>query len=148
MSRALRSLAVNVARISAKTCWVFVEIAHGDGSIGLGEATLNGSEPAVLAAAAESAPRLWTFSAAEPGAFAAAAAPANLAQAAMVSAIDMALWDLHAQHKGVRLVDALGGARRTDVPIYANINRRSEVRTPDAFAQIHANACCDFIRAE
>ncbi len=135
MSAALRSLAVNVAKISAKTRWVFVEILRADGMVGLGEATLIGSEPALLAAAGEYAPRLWSLDLAEPGAFAAAAAPANLAQAAMVSAIEVALWDLCAQDAGTRLVDALGGARRTTVPIYANINRRTEIRTPEGFAQ-------------
>ena len=33
------------------------------------------------------------------------------------------------------MVDALGGARRENVPVYANINRRTEVRTPAGSAQ-------------
>ncbi len=135
MSVALRSLKVTIAKISAKTRWVFVEVARNDGAVGLGEATLNGSESGVLTAAAACAPRLWTIDATDPGAFAESAAPAGLAEAAMVSAIDLALWDLHAQESGARLVDAIGAARRQSVPVYANINRRTEVRTPEGFAR-------------
>ena len=89
----------------------------------------------MLAAAATLAPRLWSFNTAEPGALAAAAPPATLPQAAMVSAIDMALWDLHAQQRHARLVDVIGGARREVLPVYANINRRTLVRTCEGFAQ-------------
>ena len=135
MTPALQSLAVKVAKISAKTRWVFVEITRGDGAIGVGEATLAGSEQAVLQAAAEYVPCLWFFGAAQPDAFAAAVAPTNLVQAAVVSAVDLALWDLRARDQGVRLVDALGGAHRESVPMYANINRRTEVRTAEGFAQ-------------
>ena len=131
----LQSLSVNVARISAKTRWVFVEIARADGAIGIGEATLVGSEAAVLAAVSEYASQLRSFDAPDPGAFAAATVRKTLAQAAIVSAIDLALWDLYAQGAGIRLVDALGGARRAEVPMYANINRRTENRSPDGFAQ-------------
>jgi len=135
MSAGLRSLAVKVAKISAKTRWVFVEIIRDDGAIGLGEATLNGSEAELLSAAAECAPRLWSMRPGAPSALAAPAVPSDLAQAAMLSAIDLALWDLHAQDGGQRLAEALGGARRESVPVYANINRRTEDRSPAGFAQ-------------
>ena len=134
MRGALQSLTVSVARISAKTRWLFVEIARIDRAIGIGEATLVGSEEAVLAAAVEYALQLKSAGALPPGAFAAAAVPTTLAQAAMVSAIDLALWDLHAQGAGVRLVDALGVERRAVVPMYANINRRTEDRSLLGFA--------------
>jgi len=90
---ALQSLTVNVAKISAKTRWVFVEIARADGAIGIGEATLVGSEAAVLAAVSECASQLRSFGAPDPGAFAATIVRKTLAQAAIVSAIDLALWD-------------------------------------------------------
>lgn len=135
MRSALKSLEVTVTKISAKTRWVFVEIANVDGAVGLGEATLNGSESGLLAAADAYAPRLWSMDVADPGGFAESGAPPDLAAAAMLSAIDLALWDLHAQESGVRLVDAIGGARRRSVPAYANINRRTEVRTPEGFAR-------------
>jgi galactonate dehydratase len=132
---ALRSLSVSVAKISDRTRWVFTHIANVDGGTGTGEATLVGSERAVVASAAKYASQLSSFAARDPGEFAAAAAPDTLADAAVVSSIDLALWDLHAQSLGIRLVDALGGAQRNDVPVYANVNRRTDDRSPEGFAR-------------
>lgn len=133
-SAALRRMALHRLAISAKTRWVFVQLEDADGRIGSGEATLNGKEAALTAAAERMAPSALTSFAATPAAFATATQPRDLAEAALVSAIDQALWDLHAQQVGVRLVDALGGARRASLPLYANINRRTVERTPQGFA--------------
>ena len=51
----------------------------------------------------------------------------------MVSALDQALRSLHAQANGQSLAQALG-MQRDRVPVYANINRRTELRTPEGFA--------------
>ena len=135
VSPELQSLCVSVAKISDKTRWVFVQIVRVDGATGIGEATLVGNERAVVAAAARYASQLRSFSASDPGGFAAAAAPETLADAAIVSAIDLALWDLHAQASNLRLVDALGGAHRSEIPVYANVNRRTDDRSPAGFAR-------------
>src|SRR5690349_15019986 len=87
----LQSLCVSVAKISDKTRWVFVQIAHVDGATGVGEATLVGNEGAVVAAAARYVSQLSAFSARDPGKFAAVTVPKTLADAAVVSAIDLAL---------------------------------------------------------
>jgi galactonate dehydratase len=134
-SSALRRMALHAVRVSPKTIWVFVQLERGDGGVGSGEATLIGREPALLAAAGRFAERALRGPTDRPEAFAAAIVPADLAEAAIVSAIDQALWDLHALGTGDRLADALGGARREAIPIYANINRRTVRRTPDGFAQ-------------
>ena len=52
----------------------------------------------------------------------------------IVSAIDHALWDVHAQAGGVRLADAVGGVRHEQIPVYANFNRRTLNRHPEGFA--------------
>lgn len=135
MKSAFRSLSLTVARITDRTRWIFVELACKDARVGTGEATLDGFEETIVAAGARVAPRLWAIDTGDPGAFARANHPATLADAALASAIDMALWDLHAQEARVRLVDALGGARRMSVPVYANINRRTRDRSAMGFAQ-------------
>ena len=136
MKSALRRVSLTVARITDRTRWVFVEIACKDARVGTGEATLDGCEETIVAAGARVAPRLWPIDTGDdPGAFARANDPATLADAALVSAIDMALWDLYAQEARVRLVDALGGAQRKAVPVYANINRRTRERSATGFAQ-------------
>ncbi len=128
-------MALHNLTISPKTRWVFVQLADDEGRVGNGEATLNGKESALAAAAEALAANAQESSAAAPAAFAAMIRPRNLVEAALVSAIDQALWDLHAQKAGVRLVEALGGARRESVPLYANINRRTVERSPQGFAR-------------
>ncbi|MBK7081746.1 MAG: mandelate racemase/muconate lactonizing enzyme family protein [Betaproteobacteria bacterium] len=83
--------------------------------------------------AGEIAPHALKASTLRPADFAAAHAQAGLAHAGVVCAIDQALWDLHAQWLQRSLAEVLG-ARRQDIPVYANINRRTEVRTPEGFA--------------
>lgn len=50
------------------------------------------------------------------------------------SALEQALWDLFGQQVGIPLCDLLGGARRSDIPLYANINRGLHDRSPESFA--------------
>ncbi len=140
---ALQSLQVSVAKVSDKTRWVFVQIADVDGATGIGEATLVGEERGVVAAAAGYASQLSSFYGSAPDQFAATAAPTTLADAAVVSAIDLALWDLHAQASSIRLVDALGRAQRIEIPVYANVNRRTDDRSPTGFAR----SACDALDA-
>jgi galactonate dehydratase len=45
----------------------------------------------------------------------------GLDYSAATSAIEMALWDLHGQATGQPLYALLGGAKRRDIPVYANI---------------------------
>ncbi|HEV8500094.1 MAG TPA: enolase C-terminal domain-like protein [Casimicrobiaceae bacterium] len=127
-------MTLHVAEVSPATHWIFVVLQQRDGRIGSGEASLNGRETAVRDAAARLAATALSAPPDQPGAFAAGIAPAGLAEAAAVSAIDQALWDLHAQHSGVRVADAIGGARRESIAVYANINRRTRTRTPAGFA--------------
>jgi galactonate dehydratase len=134
-ARAIRRMQLHVVEVSAMTRWMFIRLQRADGCVGCGEATLNGKEAAVRDAAARFAAHALSASVDDPGAFAAGVVPADLAEAAVVSAIDQAIWDLHAIDAGARLADVLGGAQRETIPIYANINRRTRPRTPEAFAQ-------------
>lgn len=122
-------------RVSAKTCWIFVQLQQDDGDVGCGEASLAGQEAAVLAAAQRMAPQVLRADPGHPAAFAAAIEPASLADAAVVSAVDQALWDLHARCQRRTVADLLGGVCRHRIAVYANINRRTERRTPEGFAQ-------------
>lgn len=130
----LARMTLHTIVVSPTTRWLFVVITQRDGRSGLGEASLNGSEDAVRDAASRLAMQALSASPGQPAAFAAGVAPSNLAESASVSAIDQALWDLHAQNAGMRLADAIGGARRESIAIYANINRRTRQRTPEGFA--------------
>ena len=135
MSTPVRRMTLKTARISDRTRWVFVEIERVDGRVGAGEATLAGREEAVVDAAARIGSALASMHTLDMLALGKNAVPATLEDAAAASAIDTALWDLDAQDSQSRLVDALGGAKRAAVPIYANVNRRTKDRSPEGFAQ-------------
>jgi galactonate dehydratase len=132
MSGCISAVDIDVLRISAKTCWIFVTLRSDDGFAGLGEASLLRREDAVVAALRARAEPL-IGAAAAPDRFA-AATPRTLPEAAADSALSQALWDLAARRRGVDLATELGGAMRARVPLYANINRRTRDRSPDGFA--------------
>ncbi len=134
-SHKLRSATWHQTAVSGKTCWIFVQLEGSDGGMGQGEATLSGQEDAVMAFARQLSPRILQTAMGAPGALAAANVPASLAEAAVVSAADQALWDLHGRLSGRCVADMLGGIQRRSVAVYANINRRTESRSPEGFAQ-------------
>jgi galactonate dehydratase len=130
----VRTIALDFVRATPATVWAFLALQTEAGFFGLGEATLVGEEAALAAGF----PVLRSLALALPHA-APEALPAdrplqNLAEAALHSALDQALWDLAARRAGVALATALGGARRGRVPLYANINRRTRDRSPEGFA--------------
>ena len=130
----LSGASLHCVRVTHKTCWTFVRLHAANGRIGEGEATLTGREDALLAAAERIVPlALSEADSQHPGTFAAGHPPPDIQSAGIVSAIDQALWSLHAQAKGQSLAEALG-VRRERIPVYANINRRTEDRGPGGFA--------------
>ena len=130
---ALRAATFHMVRISHKTCWSFIRLHTHDGLVGEGEATLTGQEDALLAAAERVMPlALRNATPKSPSGFAMQYTPADIREASIVSALDQALWSLHAQRAGQSLAHVLG-VQRMQVPVYANINRRTEMRTPEGF---------------
>ena len=130
----LSSASLHFVRVTHKTCWTFVRLHTGDGRIGEGEATLTGREDALLAAAENVIPlALSEATPRHPSRFAECHAPDSIQDAGIVSAIDQALWSLHAQGNGQSLARTLG-VRRDRIPVYANINRRTDNRSPEGFA--------------
>jgi galactonate dehydratase len=119
---AIRPVVVNV---TPRTNWIFVRVDTNDAMTGLGEATLDGHEPQVLAEIAAAAGRLGGQPA-EPLARLTRPHPAafgGLAHAAAGSAIEAALWDLQGQRVGASIAELLGGANKDGVRAYANVNR-------------------------
>jgi len=131
----ITALRCRVLRISDKTDWTFVELACSDDVSGVGEASINGAGPLLRAHTDDLARRL-VGQPALPNAIHAVAAlrDGGRQQRAVVSAIEQALWDAQGHRLGVPVTALLGGALRSRIPAYANINRRTRDRTPDGFA--------------
>ena len=126
-------LALCSVEASAKTRWSFIRVATASGAVGFGEATLPRPEPGGLEEATARMRRHVVDRDAHPAILAAAEKPRTLAQAAVFSATEQALWDLWSRARNVCVAEALGGALRNPVPLYANINRRTLDRSPEGF---------------
>lgn len=71
----------------------------------------------------------------------------GLVVATAFSALEQAMWDLAGQSLGLPVCDLLGGAVRTVMPAYANINRSVTERVPAGFAGAARRAVADGFRA-
>jgi galactonate dehydratase len=134
MTAKLRAIDLFPVRASAKTVWVFLRAIDTAGHIGWGEATWIGHERELSLVFARFAPVVIGAPATPEGCGLTARDGCGTAEAAIVSAIDQALWDVaaRASDKPVHAMIAPGG--RTSIPMYANINRRTMDRSPDGFA--------------
>jgi galactonate dehydratase len=71
----------------------------------------------------------------------------GLVPATAYSAIEQALWDLAGKALDVPTHVLLGGKVRDSLPVYANINRATDPRTPAGFAAAARRAVADGFRA-
>lgn len=135
--------------VTPKTNWCFLEVLAEDGRTGLGECTLSGQEALLAAEAARIAPALTGQDAGARNRLTRLLphAPGGLVAATVLSALEQALWDLAGQTAGAPIHALLGGALRDRVPLYANINRGADPRTPDGFAAAARRAAAEGFRA-
>ena len=126
-------LGVNV---TPKTNWSFLLVRTEAGLTGTGECTLADHEALLQSEAARITSRLMGMDALARNRIARLIphASGGLVTHAVVSALEQALWDIAAQVQGVPIHAVLGGALRDSVPLYANINRGADPRTPEGFA--------------
>jgi galactonate dehydratase len=134
------ALKLDFVQATPATSWAFLTLTTRAGFTGFGEASLFGAEKALAAGYAALESLAFSLPHAAPEALPANRPLADLAGAALYSALDQALWDAAARRAGLPLAVALGGARRTAIQVYANINRRTRDRSPEGFAASAAQA--------
>ena len=132
------ALELVIVPVTAATTWTFVRVRTADGHTGIGEATLF-SDPAGLAAAGALLAQSARGASSDPAArwgwmHLRAADRTALADAAIASAVDQALWDVAGRRRGLPVHALLGGSRCDRIPAYANVNRRTRDRSPAGFA--------------
>lgn len=130
----LASLDLIAVSVTPKTVWTFVRATGADGVQGIGEATLTGQETAIAVVAERAGPGVAQDYAGDAGAIFGTLPFEKIAEASFSSGLMQALRDLEARQQGVPAASLLGGMRRTAIPTYANINRRTLDRTPEGFA--------------
>lgn len=122
-----------------RTNWVFVRVHTDDGVYGVGEATLEYREHAVVAALKELEPllqrtdprdieRFWH------DAYRDSYWRSGPVLSSALSAVEMALWDIKGKVLGVPVYELLGGKVRDRVPCYAN-GWFAPAKTPEEFAE-------------
>lgn len=131
----LTRIDAHVVNVSPKTNWVFIAVTDSSGSVGWGEASLIGWEPLLLAATAHLAPD-WLGLSLDDAARqlrVSPQSPGGLVANTVTSAVLQAVASLLAQARQVAPTAVLGPTRRTQVTLYANINRATRLRTPEGF---------------
>jgi galactonate dehydratase len=132
-------------RATSRTVWLFVRLQTDAGLTGLGEASdafgfANTTRENVDAMRAQLATFVRMIEGRSPldvAAFRQQAMPVarmGLVAATAFSALEQALWDLTGKALGVPVHRLFGGTVRAALPVYANINRATTVRTPEGFA--------------
>jgi hypothetical protein len=135
--------------VTPRTNWCFLLVRTEDGRTGLGECTLAKQEALLAAEAARLASRVVGCDALARNRLARLLphAQGGLVAQTVLSAFEGALWDLAGQALGRPIHALLGGALRETVPLYANINRGTNPRTPEGFAAAAGRALAAGFRA-
>jgi len=115
--------------VTACSVWLFVRITLNTGHVGLGEATLDGRADDIKRELRGLAGQLIGSRACEIRLTGAE----DIAKAAVISSLNQALCDSAARARNLSAAGFLGGEERNAVNLYANINRRTTARTPEAF---------------
>jgi galactonate dehydratase len=146
-------------RATARTVWLLVRLRTDAGLTGLGEASdAFGFANTTAQDAARMEQELRAFfrlvegrSPLDVGAFRQQGMPlavkGGLVSATAFSAIEQALWDLSGKALDVPIAALFGGAIRARLPVYANINRATNPRTPEGFAAAARAAVREGFRA-
>jgi galactonate dehydratase len=146
-------------RATARTVWLFVRLRTDAGLTGLGEASdAFGFANTTKEDATRMESELRAFfelvkgqSPLDVGAYRQRAesivAKGGLVSATACSAIEQALWDLAGKALDVPTYALFGGRVRDTLPVYANINRATTMRTPAGFAETAKAAVREGFRA-
>ena len=145
-------------RATARTVWLIVRLKTDTGLIGLGEASdafgfANTTADDAMRMRAELATFFELVNGKSPFEIESyrqrgeAMARQGLVPATAFSAIEQALWDLAGKALDVPTYVLLGGKVRDSLPVYANINRATDPRTPEGFAAAAKRAVGDGFRA-
>jgi galactonate dehydratase len=133
----ITNITTQIVHVNHRGDWVFVLVHTDAGVTGLGEASHSGNDALVEAVVDHfrqllvgEDPRrieaIWQRLARLDG--------GRIAHTAL-SAIEQALWDILGQHLGAPVHVLFGGAVRTRLRLYANINRHVRERSPEGFAR-------------
>jgi len=137
------SLETFVVKVNRRGNWIFVRLRTSDGVTGVGDAS-HGDDAATLRRLHQYFELLKGRSVHDIEAYRSRVFPLieKEGRAAIVaaSALEHCLWDIRGKILGLPVYDLLGGRVQPRIRNYANINRSTEPRTPQGFAQMAQRA--------
>jgi galactonate dehydratase len=135
---------VHVVKVNARGNWIVVQLKASNGLTGLGDASHGKSDASTLEYIKTFAGLLRGSPISGVERFRAMAAPAMARhdKSAIVAfgGLEQCLWDLLGKTLGMPSSELFGGRQRERIRNYANINRSTPGRDPDAFARMAARA--------
>jgi len=140
----VRELEIFPVHVNARGDWILARLSTNAGITGIGEASQGDKDVATVQYLRRFAERLkgrsifdieWLRGAAAP-----VLATAGRSAACALSGLEQCLWDIIGQALSVPVYDLFGGALRTEIRTYANINRSTDPRTPAGFAAMAQRA--------
>jgi galactonate dehydratase len=141
---AITGLEIFPVHVNARGNWILVRLNSSEGLAGIGEASHGVTDKATVEYLRRYADRLkgrsifdieWLRTT-----FAPDISAGGTSAACALSGLEQCLWDLIGQSLNVPVYDLFGGALRTAIRNYANINRSTDPRTPTGFAAMAERA--------
>lgn len=138
------SLETFTVHVNARGNWVLAQLGSSAGLTGIGEASQSGDDGLALRYLRQYADLLkgrsvfdleWLRERVKPD-----VVKGGRCAACALSAIEQCSWDIIGQALQVPVYDLFGGALRTSIHVYANINRSTHPRTPAGFASMAERA--------
>ncbi len=133
-----------VIHVNARGNWVLARLGSSASLTGIGEASHGGNDSLTLRYLQQFAALLksrsifdieWLREQVKPE-----ARKGGRSAACALSALEQCMWDIIGQALNLPVYELFGGALRTSIRIYANINRSAESRMPAGFASMAERA--------
>ena len=133
----IKSIETEIIPVNHRGNWVFVIVHAEDGTIGIGEASHGRDDERVEQIIKNLQPNLIGFNVFDIESFRRSLFRDSEGHTyhTVISAIEHALWDLAGKTLNVPSHQLLGGSCRSQIRLYANINRATIDRSPKGFAQ-------------
>jgi galactonate dehydratase len=136
----VKALEVFTVRVNHRGNWVLVRLQTNSGIAGLGDASHGGRDNIVIELVRSFFARLEGRGIHDVERLRAECQPEiqqrGRPAAVAFSALEQCLWDIQGKAAGVPVYQLLGGALRTRIRNYANINRSTTERSPTGFARM------------
>jgi len=139
-------LEVFTVKVNARGNWMLTRLSTSAGITGIGDASHGGSDEERMRYLKQFFELLkgrsiydieWLRVAAEPEIF---KSPRLGTASIALSGLEQALWDIRGKAFGLPAYDLFGGLLHPSIRNYANINRSTEVRSPEGFASMAERA--------